>query len=51
MQALDLRRPYHTSPELEAWHSEYRKLVPFIENDTVMSPLIERSVEFIRTNL
>ena len=51
MQALDLRRPYHTSPQLEAWHTEYRKSVPFIINDTVMSPLIARSVDFIRKNL
>lgn len=48
MQALDLRRPLKTSPELEKWHEEYRRLVPFIDNDTVMSPLIERSIEFLR---
>ena len=47
-QAIDLRRPMHTSPELEAWHAEYRKEVPFIENDTVMSVLIEKSIQFIR---
>ena len=47
-QALDLRRPLKTSPVLEAWHAEYRKAVPFIVNDEVMSPLIARSVEFIR---
>ncbi len=50
MQALDLRRPLHTSSELEAWHDDYRKTVPFVVNDTVMSPLIEKSVEFLRTN-
>lgn len=49
-QALDLRRPLMTSPELEKWHSEYRRHVPFIINDTVMSPLIEKSVQFIRSN-
>lgn len=48
MQALDLRRPLHTSPALEAWHDKYRTVVPFIVNDTVFSPLIEKSVEFIR---
>lgn len=47
-QALDLRRPAHSSPELEQWHAEYRKVVPFIDNDTVMSPLIEASVQFLR---
>lgn len=49
-QALDLRRPMKSSPELEAWHAEYRKVVPFIENDTVMSPLIDASIKFIRQN-
>lgn len=48
-QALDLRRPAKSSPELEAWHAEYRKCVPFIDNDSVMSPLIEASVQFLRT--
>lgn len=47
-QALDLRRPLLTSPELEEWHKEYRKVVPFIDTDTVMYPLIEATVKFIR---
>lgn len=47
-QALDFRRPLKSSPVLEEWHAEYRREVPFIENDVVMYPLIERSVEFIR---
>lgn len=50
MQALDLRRPLHTSPDLEQWHKEYRAVIPFVGNDTVMSPLIEKSIEFIRIN-
>lgn len=49
-QAIEFRRPLHTSPALEAWHAEYRKLVPFIENDTVMSPLIEATVEFLKNS-
>ena len=28
--------------------ADYRKVVPFIDNDTYMHPLIEKSVEFIR---
>ncbi len=47
-QALEFRRPLKTSPELEEWHSEYRKHVPFIDNDTVMTPYIQASVEFLR---
>ena len=50
MQALDLRRPARTSPLLEEWYSRYRLEVPYLENDTVMSPLIEASVNFLRTN-
>lgn len=46
-QALEFRRPLRTSPELEAWVAEYRKVVPFIMNDTVMYPLIEHSVDFL----
>lgn len=49
MQALDLRRPLRTSPVLEAWHDAYRQHVPFVDNDTVMSPLIEKSVEFLQS--
>lgn len=47
MQALELRRPLHTSPALEKWHAAYRQVVPFVVNDTVMSPLISKSIEFI----
>lgn len=50
MQALDLRRPARTSPILEQWYTDYRNEVPYIENDTVMSPLIEATVEFLKTN-
>lgn len=49
-QALQFRRPLHTSPALEKWVEEYRKVVPFITEDTVMYPYIEASVEFIRNN-
>lgn len=49
MQALDLRRPARTSPALEEWHAAYRLEVPFVEYDTVMSPLIEASVGFIQS--
>lgn len=48
MQALELRRPLQTSPALEEWHKAYREIVPFVVNDTVMTPLIENSIEFIQ---
>ncbi len=47
-QALEFRRPLKSSPAIEEWHARYRETVPFIEDDTVMSPLIEASIQFIR---
>lgn len=46
-QALDFRRPLKSSPKIEKVHAAYRKLVPFIEVDTVMYPLIDQSVKFL----
>lgn len=48
MQALDFRRPLKSSPKIEKMYEEYRKVVPFILNDELMYPYIERSIEFIR---
>ncbi len=47
-QSLDFRRPLKTSAQLEHLYAEYRKHVPFVENDTVMYPLIAKSVEFVK---
>ncbi len=47
-QALEFRRPLKTSVRLERLMEKYRRHVPFIENDTVMYPLIEKSIEFVR---
>lgn len=46
-QALDFRRPARSSRPIEAMHEAYRREVPFIDNDTVMYPLIEKSIQFI----
>lgn len=48
-QALDFRRPLKSSPIVEKIHKDYRKAVPFIDKDTVMYPLIAKSVDFLRT--
>lgn len=48
VQALEFRRPAHTSPRLEAIIADYRKAVPFVDTDTYMHPLIIKSVEFLR---
>ena len=47
-QALEFRRPLKSSPFIERVHAEYRKAVPFIENDEVMYSHIAKSVEFLR---
>ena len=49
-QALDFRRPAHSSPMIEQIHADYRKVVPFLEVDTYMHPLIIRSAEFIHNH-
>ena len=48
MQALDFRQPLKSSPRIMEIYEEYRKIVPFIINDELMYPYIERSIEFIR---
>ena len=49
-QALDFRRPAKSSPLLEQIHADYRQVVPFLDVDTYMHPLIIRSAAFIREN-
>ena len=50
-QALEFRRPAKSSPRIERIWNDYRKEVPFIDNDTYMSPLIAKSVKFIRNEI
>ncbi len=47
-QALDFRLPLKTSPKLLEIYDEYRKQVPFILNDELMYPYIEKSIQFLR---
>ncbi len=47
-QALDFRLPLKSSPKIMEIHDEYRKTVPFILNDELMYPYIERSIQFLR---
>ena len=50
-QALEFRRPAKSSPLLEKIFADYRKVVPFVETDTYMHPLIDESVSFIRREI
>lgn len=47
-QALDFRRPLHSSEPIEKLHTQFRRLVPFIDVDTVMTPYIEAAAEFVK---
>ena len=47
-QALEFHRPLRSSWAIEKIFAGYRKVVPFIEDDRYMHPLIEKSIEFIR---
>ena len=48
VQALEFRRPAKTSPVLEGIINDYRSQVPFVDNDSYLHPLIEKSVLFLR---
>ena len=47
-QALEFRRPLKTSPLLEDFVTNYRKFVPFVENDTIMYELMQKSQKFLQ---
>jgi len=46
-QALEFRKPLKTSPFLEKFIAEYRKLVPFVQEDKIMFTEIENTVNFL----
>ena len=46
-QALDFRKPSKSSKIVEDILSDYRKEVPFIDNDTVMHFELQRTVDYI----
>ena len=47
-QALDFRLPLKSSPAICQIHQDFRRVVPFILNDELMYPHIERAVQFLR---
>ena len=48
-QAFEFRRPLKSSTRIEQIVSEYRKMVPFVEKDEYLQPLIAKSREFVLT--
>jgi histidine ammonia-lyase len=47
-QALEFRKPLKTSPFLESFLAQYRKVVPFIKVDEVLHDDIEASIQFLK---
>jgi histidine ammonia-lyase len=47
-QALDFRHPLKSSPKITKLISNFRKVVPFIENDEYMHPHIIQSIDFLK---
>jgi len=48
MQALDYRRPLKSSPAIEKIKEEYRRVVPRLEGDRVLSVDLEATVVFLK---
>lgn len=46
-QAIEFRRPLKSSPQIESMVSSYRKVVPFVDKDQFLQPLIAMSREFV----
>ncbi|BAO77552.1 histidine ammonia-lyase [Winogradskyella sp. PG-2] len=47
-QAIEFRKPLKTSPFLESFLEQYRKVVPFIKVDEVLHDDIEASIQFLK---
>ena len=46
-QGIDFRRPLKSSPYIETVMSEYRRRVPFVEDDVVMADYIAATMQFL----
>lgn len=46
-QGLDFRRPLKSSPYIEHVHAEFRKHVPFVDEDVVMEDYIAKTMNFL----
>ncbi|MDE7402979.1 MAG: histidine ammonia-lyase [Muribaculaceae bacterium] len=48
-QGIDFRRPLKSSPYIEYVMQEFRKHVPFVEEDVVMEDYIAKTMDFLNT--
>jgi len=46
-QGLEFRRPLKSSPKIEQIVADFRKEVPFVEDDKFMQPEIQKAITFI----
>ena len=46
-QGIDFRRPLKSSPIIEKIMTDYRKAVPFVEEDVVMEEYIAKTMEWL----
>ena len=47
-QALEFRKPLKSSTSIQKIVADYRKIVPFVEEDKIMYTEIEKSVQFLK---
>ena len=47
-QALEFRKPLKSSSTIQKIVADYRRLVPFVEEDKIMYTEIEKSVQFLK---
>ncbi len=47
-QAFEFRRPLRSSENIEQLFANFRKIVPFVENDSYMQPLMSESIKFVK---
>lgn len=47
-QALEFRRPFHSSAKLESLVTAFRDVVPFVDKDRILYRDIQNSIEFVK---
>jgi len=48
-QAIEFRRPLKSSPKIENILADFRKLIPFINEDKIMYQELEATLQFVKT--
>ncbi len=47
-QGFEFRRPLTSSPQIESLYQAFRQVVPFVEVDTYLHPLMKKSESFVK---